>query len=227
VAGVEGRRDPPPASIPGGRSWYGMQFIGAFVWLAGCTYDVTLGSVTYPLPATSCGTWDSLGAHTTGDYFVGHRADAASSTLSYFVFDLSPIRGRTVVTAGLTIPGTDDWKFTVTSPETPPLQFRLAVRPLPSGLSLTQVTTGSDDSGVYQDVEGEEDLGWAWEPSGDLTNTYGAFTYSTARLQSAVDAGGLYPLFAVQDFGPTTGAAEYLFGGGVCGPGIELTVSVE
>ena len=70
-------------------------------------------------------------------------------------------------------------------------------------------------------------LGFAWEPSGDVTNTYGAYSYGTQRFQDAVDAGGLYPLFAVDSFGQSASTPEYLFGGGVCGPGIVLTVTVE
>jgi hypothetical protein len=166
--------------------------------------------------------------HTSGGYFVGHSTGEPDDTLSYFVFDLSPIQGRTVTTAGLTLPGTSDWKFTVPAPgETPPLQFMLGVRPLPPSLTLTQVTDGSDDPSVFEDVQTEGDLGFAWDPSGSITNTYGAFSSGTERFQDAVNVGGPYPMFAVQDFATRATTEEYLFGGGVCNPGIVLTVSVE
>jgi hypothetical protein len=204
--------------------------IGALFWIAGCSYDVTLGEVTnYVLSATSCGTWDSLGVHTVGGYFVGHTTNKPDNTVAYFVFDLSPVEGRTLTGVSLTIPGTSNWEITVPAPShrTPPLQFKLGVTPLPASLTLTQVTNGNDDPGIYQAVHAEQDLGFGWYPSGATTNTYGAFTYDTARLQEAVNTGGLYPLFAVQRFGETATTPEYFYRGGVCSPNIVLNVTVE
>src|ERR1019366_2111440 len=110
--------------------------------LVGCSYDVVLGSVTsHRLPALQCGTWDSLGVHTTGDYFVGHSATRPNDTLSYFVFDLSREPGKTITAASLTIPGTTDWRITV--PEPPPttlLAFKLGASPMPASLTLVRVT---------------------------------------------------------------------------------------
>ena len=207
--------------------WRGL-LIGASLGLAGCSYDVTLGGLTTnALVATSCGTWDVLGVHTTGVYLVGHTIDGPDDTISYFVFDLTPVAGKTVTDARLTLPGTDDWTITVPAPETPALQFKLGTTPLPASLTLAQVTGGSADTGVYPDVLAEQDLGFGWVASGSTTNTYGSFTYDTARLQDAVNAGGLYPMFAVQRFGDTAATAEYLYGGGVFGPGIVLTVTTE
>jgi hypothetical protein len=203
--------------------------MAASAGLAGCTYVVVLGSgTTYSLPVTSCGTWDSLGAHATGGYFVGHTIDAPDDTISYFVFDLTPVQGRTIATVSLTLPGTPDWKITVSDAnKTPALQFKLGVTPLPATLTLTQITDGSDDPSVYHDVHAEQDLGFNWVSSGGITRSYAAFTYDTARLQDAVNAGGPYPMFAVQRFGETAGTAEYLFGDGVCSPDIVLNVTVE
>jgi hypothetical protein len=203
--------------------------IGALLSIVGCSYDVTLGDVTsYRLAATSCGTWDDVGIHKVGGYFVGHTTDTPDQTLSYFVFDLTPLRGRTVTVALLIIPGTPDWKITVARQSlTPPLQFKLGVTPLPASLTLTQVTDGNDDPGIYQAVHAEQDLGFGWYPSGATTNAYGAFTYDTVRLQDAVNAGGLYPLFAVQRFGETATTPEYFYRGGVCGPNIILSVTVK
>jgi hypothetical protein len=208
--------------------WRGLLLTGVLVCLAGCSYDVSLGSVAYPLPATTCGTWDSTGVHTTGGYVVGHLTDAPVDTIAYFVFDLTPLRGRTVVTASLTIPGTSDWKIVLPDGgETPPLQFMLQVKPLPPSLTLSQVTDGGNDPSVYADVAAERDLGFDWVPAGNVTRPYGAFTYDTVRLQNAVNAGGLYPMFAVQGYGEADSTEEYLFGGGVCSPEAELTVTVE
>jgi hypothetical protein len=183
---------------------------------------------SYELPAIGCGTWDSLGTHTTGGYFVGHTLDPSDDTLSYFVFDLTPVEGRTVAAASLAIPGTPDWKITVaTTRVTPALQFKLGATPLPASLTLAQVTNGNDDTSVYNDVLAEQDLGFGWVPSGSPTYTYGAFTYNVARLQDAVNAGGDYPMFAVQRFGASASTEQYLYGGGVCGPGILLNLTVQ
>jgi hypothetical protein len=165
--------------------------------------------------------------HTTGVYFVGHTTEKTDDTISYFVFDLTPLDGLTLTGASLTLPGTADWKITVPGPVTPALQFKLGATPLPTSVPLARVTTGSNDTGVYSEVHAEQDLGFAWVPSGSDTNTYDAFHYDNARLQDAVNAGGLYPLFAVQRFGEDAATDEYLYGGGVFGPGIVLHVTTE
>jgi hypothetical protein len=202
--------------------------IAVSLHLAGCTYDVALGDLaTHPLVAVSCGTWDSLGVHTTGVYFVGHTTAKPDDTISYFVFDLTPIAGLKLTAASLTLPGTADWKITVPAPVTPALQFKLGTTPPPASLTLARVTSGSDDTGVYSEVHAEQDLGFGWVPSGSDTNTYDAFYYDNVRLQDAVNAGGLYPIFAVQRFGEAAATDEYLYGGGVCGPGIVLHVTSE
>jgi hypothetical protein len=211
----------------------GALLIGVSLQLAGCGYDVTLGGVTtsaptYALFATSCGTWNSAGVHTTGEYFVGHSTDRPDDTTAYFVFDLTPIAGKTVTAASLTLPGTSDWKITVADAnETPALQFKLGATPLPASLTLAQVTGGSDDVHVYPDVYAEQDLGFDWVPSGGTTNSYAAFYYDKTRLQAAVDAGGLYPIFAVQRFAESATTEEYFYGDSVFGPGIVLDVTVE
>jgi hypothetical protein len=216
-AGAEGRRRLATSVL-----------IAASLHLAGCTYDVPLGVVTtHPLVAVSCGTWDSLGVHTTGVYFVGHTTAKPDDTISYFVFDLTSVRGLTLTGASLTLPGTADWKITVPAPMTPALQFKMGTTPLPSSLTLARVTGASDDTGVYSEVHAEQDLGFGWVSSGSDTNTYDAFYYGNARLQNAVSAGGLYPIFAVQRFGEAAATDEYLYGGGVFAPGIVLHVTTE
>jgi hypothetical protein len=206
----------------------GLLLVGT-VSLVGCSYDVVLGSVTsHRLPAMQCGTWNSLGVHTTGDYFVGHSAARPNDTLSYFVFDLSPVQGKTITAASLTIPGTTDWRITV--PEPPPttvLAFKLGTTPLPASLTLARVTGGASDPAVYQDVRAEQDLGFGWFPSASTSNTCDAFHYDNQRLQRAANAGGMYPLFAVDRFTNMASTEEYLYGGGACGPNIVLTVEIE
>ena len=201
----------------------------ATVSLVGCSYDVVLGSVTsHRLPALQCGTWNSLGVHTAGDYFVGHSAARPNDTLSYFVFDLSSVRGKTITRASLTLPGTSDWRITV--PEPPPttlLAFKQGATPLPPGLTLARVTGAASDLTVYQDVRAEQDLGFGWFASGSTSNTCDAFHYDNQRLQRAANAGGMYPLFAVDRFTNMASTEEYLYGGGVCGPDVVLTVETE
>ena len=197
--------------------------------LVGCSYDVVLGSVTsHRLPALQCGTWNSLGIHTTGDYFVGHSAARPNDTLSYFVFDLSPVRGKTITAASLTMPGTSDWRITVAEPApTTLLAFKLGTTPLPASLTLARVTGGASDQAVYQDVRAEQDLGFGWFASGSTTNTCDAFHYDNQRLQRAANAGGMYALFAVDRFTNMSSTEEYLYGGAACGPNVFLTVETE
>jgi hypothetical protein len=226
VAGAKaGSAAPPWASRSQGR---GLLFVAA-AFLAGCSYDVVLGGITsHRLPALQCGTWNSLGAHTAGEYFVGHSAARPNDTLSYFVFDLSSVQGKTITAASLTIPGTGDWRITV--PEPPPatvLAFKLGTTPLPASLTLARVTGGASDPAVYQDVRAEQDLGFGWFASGSTTNTCDAFYYDNQRLQRAANAGGLYSLFAVDRFTNMASTDEYLYGGGACGPGVVLTLETE
>jgi hypothetical protein len=195
--------------------------------LATCSYEVLLGTVTsYRLSAVDCGTWDSLEVHTTGEYFVGHSAARPNDTMSYFVFDLSPVAGKKVTAASIAIPGTSDWKITVAEPDAGSF-FKLGTTPLPAGTTLAQVTVGGPNSTVYDDVRAEQDLGFEWVPSGSTVNTYDAFHYDGSRLQAAVNLGGLYPLFAVDRFTETAPTEEYLYGGGLCGPDVVLIVSTE
>jgi hypothetical protein len=204
--------------------------VGVSIGLIGCgSYDVTLGAVSaYRIQATSCGTWDSAGAHTTDEYFVGHSSSRANETLAYFVFDLGAVAGKTVTNAALTLPGTNDWQITKLDPRVPPsLLFKLEVTPLPAQLNLMQVTQGNGDPQVYQDVFAEQLLGFSWVASGATSNTYDAFHYDTGRLQAAVNAGGLYPLFAVSRYGTLATTEEYLYGQSTLVPGIVLNIDVE
>jgi hypothetical protein len=221
-ASMSHRSHPPPHDLPH-RAW----LLGGFLLLAGCTYAVPMGRMTtFALQVQSCGKWDSSGTHTPGQYFVGHTSHPPDDTISYFVFDLTPVRGMTLTDAHLAIPGTADWKVTVPTPAgDPPLAFKVGITPLPGGLTLDQVTAGHADPSVYQHVHAEDDLGFGWFQSGNDTHAVGAFTYDTARLQAAVDAGGPYALFAVQRFGEQIGTDEYFYGGGVCGPGIVLRIT--
>ena len=98
---------------------------------------------------------------------------------------------------------------------------------MPASLALARVTGGGRDPAVYQEVRAEQDLGFGLYPSGSTTNTYDAFHYDNQRLQRAANAGGMYPLFAVDRFTNTASTEEYLYGGGACGPNIVLTVQTE
>ena|SRR5450432_3961784 len=209
----------------------GLPLVISALGLAACSsYDATLGSVTeYELQATGCGTWDSSGVHTPGEYFVGHSSARPNDTIAYFVFDLTPLAGRTVTAAGLSLPGTSDWKTTVTPPaaELPGLVFKLGTTPLPTALTLAEVTTGMNDPSVYRGVEAEPILGFSWVASGADINIYDAFHYDAARLQAAVAAGGFYPLFGVPGYGVTATTDEYLYGSSAFDRAIVLKVSVE
>jgi hypothetical protein len=203
-------------------------FVAGALSLLGCSYEVVLGSVTtYPLTVRQCGTWDISGVHTTNEYFVGHSVARPNDTISYFVFDLSPVQGKSITAARLTLPGRSDWKVTVPEPGTTDLfDFKLGTTPLPAGITLAQVTGGANDPSVYHDVRSEQDLGFAWVSSGSTTNTYEAFHYDHARLQRAVDAGGMYALFAVSRFADTAVTEQYLYGGATCGPAV-FTIEAE
>jgi hypothetical protein len=237
AAAPDGGRARPLSPALAARSLRGV-LIGTSLWLAACTYDVTLGEntpgaviiapTTHSLAAVSCGTWNSVGSHTVGPYLVGRTTVGTDDTISYFVFDLTLVQGKKLTGAKLSIPGTSDWKIAVPAQgHDPLLQFKLGVTPLPASLTLTQVTEGSDDPAVYGEVLAEQDLGFGWVSWGAATTAYEAFHYDNARLQRAVDTGGLYPIFAVQRFGETASTAEYLYGGGVCGPDIVLNVTVD
>lgn len=184
--------------------------------------------VTTRLQSLSCGTWDSSGAHATGNYFIGHSQERPNETVAYFIFDFTPIKGRTVTAANITIPGTNDWHITAPWPNhTPLLQFKIGARPLPSQYTLADVTNGNHIPLLFHYVSRSQDLGYDWKPSASTTNTYDSFHYNTDRLQQIVNAGGRAPIFAASGWGTTISTEEYIYGGSHCTSAVTFNVTVQ
>lgn len=179
-----------------------------------CVSAVAVSAATHDFKALSCGTWDSAGTHTVGEYFTGFSKERSHDTVSYFIFDLSSIKGKKVTNCNLTIEGTKDFTFTaVWSGHTPVHQFKVGMTPMnPSKLTVAQITTGNHNPAVWKAVHSEQNLGYRWTPDGVHAGArFDAFHYNNQRFQAAVNAGGQFAMFGVQRFSSGNTGEQYIW----------------
>lgn len=192
---------------------------------------VHVKAATHTLKAITCGTWDSAGNHTVGEYFTGFSRERPNNTVSYFIFDLSSIKGKNVTNCNLTITGTKDFAFTaIWANHTPTHQFKIGCTPMnPGKLTVAQITTGNHNSSIWKDVHSEQNLGYGWLPDGLHPGFHlDAFHYNNQRLQAAVNAGGLFALFGVERFDNQNTGEQYIWGQSkFAGTQLELNVTTS
>jgi hypothetical protein len=190
-------------------------------------------STTFHLIATTCGTWDSAGHHTVGTYQVGHSKEHPNQSTAYFVFDLTPIQGRKVVGANLTIPGTSDFSITdVWANHTPTHQFKVGIAPQNVGaITLNELEHGNNDSTLFinaNDANRNQDLGYGWVQDGLHAGfAFDADHYHPERLQAAVNAGGLFAFWACDRFDSGSTGENYVWGNSTFNHGITLNITVQ
>lgn len=175
---------------------------------------VTAQAATFHLKATTCGTWDSAGNHTVGEYFTGFSFERPNNTVSYFIFDLTPVKGKKVTSCNLTITGTKDFTFTaIWSNHTPTHQFKIGATPMnPAKMTVAQITTGNHNPSIWKNVHSEQNLGYGWLPDGLHPGfRLDAFHYNNQRLQAAVNAGGLFAMFGVERFHDRATGEQYIW----------------
>jgi len=192
------------------RSWTRITLLALF-----CLSAVALHAATHDIKATACGTWDSAGNHTVGDYFTGFSIERPHDTASYFIFDLSSIKGKRVTDCNVTIEGTTDFTFTaVWAHHSPTHQFKVGITPMnPGKMTIAQITTGNHNPSIWKNAHSEQDLGYRWVADGLHKGArFDAFHYNHQRFQAAVNAGGQFAMFAVNRFSSGAKSEQYLWG---------------
>ncbi|MDP9174058.1 MAG: hypothetical protein M3O30_09365 [Planctomycetota bacterium] len=179
-------------------------------------------AANHNINANAAGTWDKNGKHSTGRYFVGHSTQIPADTISYFVFDLSSIKGKHVTHASITVPGTNDWNFTVPwTGHNPLFQFKQKSTNMDTSRFTTRdITNGmpnpADNWKIYHYEQSLENLSYAWFPDGHTHNyeiTPPRFPATLAKVQAMVNAGGNWPIFMCSGFGTTARTEEYQYTG--------------
>lgn len=190
---------------------------GGLAVLALCcgTTNVQAGSAV--LTCLDSGTWNAKGVHnSTSNYQIGFSTELPSEQASYFVFDLTPVKGKTITACNLLIIGSNDYNITTMWPGhgTGP-NFKVGVAPQGSD-TLSQVLTGNNSTTIYldgADANRNQDLGYNWVPNGLHTGTtFDAFHYNNSRLQTEVNAGGQWVFWSCDRFDTGAGSENYIWG---------------
>lgn len=195
---------------------------------------VSLQAATvFHLPSITCGTWNAAGKHTVGSYQIGYSAELPVKQAAYFIFDLTSIRGRVVTANNITIPGTTDFHITGDWPNRPagaPVhQFKAGMTPQNvAANSVNQITTGNNNTSIYNNVIREQNLGYGWVPDGlHRGMAFDAFHFNPARLQALVNTGGLVAFWAVDRADINAGSENYIWGNSSCNAGIVMNITVN
>jgi hypothetical protein len=193
---------------------------------------------TYNLTCITCGNWNSAGIHDpTTLYQIGYSYTRPNPQIAYFEFDLTPVMGKTVTNAGITIPGSTDYSinsYWVTKSE---IAIKVGIRPQSTNYpeTLSQILTGNNSTSLYVNVEDpnrNQDLSYDWMTDGfHFGFEFGAFFYNPQRFQAAVTAGGDYILWAVDDDdieeSGATAPENYIWGSTSYNTGIILTITTS
>ena len=167
------------------------------------------------IPATTCGTWNSAGIRgSTTDYQIGYSSQLPDEQIAYYEVNLSSVQGQTVTGCQMYILGSTDYNINSywagTDNDDGPnnnnsmhVQFKIGIKPQGTD-TLNQVLTGNNSTTTYLDAEDpnrNQDLGYRWITNGVHANAYfGAFTYTTSRLQTEVNTGGNWIFWASDDY---------------------------
>jgi hypothetical protein len=182
------------------------------------------GTTTFQLTALASGNWNSAGIHTIGNYQIGHSTQLPNQQVSYFEFNFSSIRGRTVRAGFVLIPGSTDYDIGTTyhpseCPPAPGACFKVGIRPgTDLGYSAAEIVDASSNhntalAGALLGNQ-NQDLGYGWVANGlHLGFEFGAYTFNLSQLQDMVTAGGDQVFLGADDF---DSGESNLSGGGSC-----------
>jgi hypothetical protein len=168
-----------------------------------------VNTTTFHLPALASGNWSSAGVHTVGNYQIGHSVELPHQQAAYFEFNLDPVKGKTLVSANVLIPGSTDYNIEVVYPPKCPGTnvpcFKIGIAPQ-GNLTTDQIVSPSSnhDVNVYlngADPNRNQDLGYLWVEDGLHKGvTFDAGHYNPARLQHEMAVGGNWVFWAVDRF---------------------------
>jgi hypothetical protein len=190
-------------------------------------------ATTFHLPSITCGTWNAAGKHTTGSYQIGYSAELPTKQAAYFIFDLTPVKGRVVTANNITIPGTTDFHITGDWPNhpagAPAIQFKAGMTPQNvAANSVSQIVSGNNNASIYKNALHEQDLGYGWVPDGlHRGKAFDAFHFNPARLQALVNTGGQVAFWAIDRADINAGSENYIWGTSSCNAGITMNITVN
>ena len=198
--------------------------ITAVIMLSGASGALAAGS-TYNLTNLASGNWNNQNVRTSNLYLIGFNAQHPNEQAAYFEFDLTPVQGKTISSANMLIIGSTDYHisdvWTGHPAGTTENQFKVGISPQNVGSdSVSQIVTGNNIANLYHDQSGnsQNDNGYGWVTTGlHPGQRFDAWTYEGRgtrgpRLQDAVNAGGLFVMFASDRFDSGNDGQNYIWG---------------
>lgn len=214
---------------------------GIAVILSGCgaapdgentsaTEQLATSNVT--IKATAFGNWTNTGIRTSGSYLTGIVGNVQH--IGYYVFDLTPVAGKTVKTISLVVNDpAGGSRENITSPKP---GLRTPIRPI-ANISIATLTGGSNNTSVFSEIAHQSsgaDYTYAYVKAGTGNVTWNLLGYETTRIPDLIKgakAGTELALASYADnFGPSAPVGsngsgdEFLFeGSGSVAPELVIT----
>lgn len=195
---------------------------------------------TYNLGNLASGNWNDQDQRQANSYLIGFNAQRPHLQGAYFEFDLTPAKGKTISSANLLIIGSTDFHISDVWPNHPAgqtaNQFKVGVAPMTTSKnSVSQLVTGNNIAGIYHSQVGgpNNDNGYAWVKEGLHTGQrFDAWHYEgnkqrTARLQPAVNAGGLFVMLVGDRFDTGNDGQNYIWGSTSFNGGNQLQINTS
>jgi hypothetical protein len=180
---------------------------------------------TYNLAAVASGNWNDSNQRQSNSYQIGFNVQRPIIQGAYFEFDLTPAKGKTITFANLLIIGSTDFHISDVWTGHPAgqteNQFKCGIAPMSINYhSVSQIVSGNNISLLYHRQVGgpNNDNGYAWVKEGLHTGQrFDAWHYEGngqrgPRLQTAVNAGGLFVMLAGDRFDNGNDGQNYIWG---------------
>lgn len=198
----------------------------AFVCLSAAN-NIQAAGHTYHFANLASGNWNKLNQRQANSYQIGFSASRPQTQAAYFEFDLTPAKNKTVTDCNVLIIGSTDYHISDIWTGHPPgqtaNQFKVGIAPqYPLGhpFSVSQITTGNNIPDLFQQcisTYGNPHLGYRRIADGlHQGTTFDAFHFDSTsgrqRVQSAVNAGGTYVLWARDEDDNGNDGQNYIWG---------------
>src|SRR5258708_911181 len=193
--------------------------------------------VTHDLPCLASGNWSTADQRQANNYQIGFNTERPTEQAAYFLYDLTPVKGKTIQSANMLIIGSTDFHistFWPNHPGSPPQHwFKVGIVPQTvSANSVSQITSGDNITGLYSGQVGSNgnDNGYLWVSDGLHPGArfdawhYESIGHRPPRLQNAVKTGGLFVLWWADRFDNGNDGENYLWGSTVFNSGTQLRI---
>jgi hypothetical protein len=217
------------------------QLAGAFLAAALCGGAASVhAATTHNIAAITSGNWNDKGVRGGTNYQIGFSTELPNEQCAFFEFDLDSVKGKTVTSAGVLIPGSTDYNITAYwgNPDNgnpSHTQFKVGVSPQGSD-TLSQVLTGNNSTTIYLNGGGDAnrnaDLGYEWVADGlHKGEVFDCFHYTNSRFQTEVNAGGNWIMWSSDRYdlmqNGQLGAENYIWGNTSFNTGIILEITTS